>query len=96
MSNLQVDDLLFDEVNESKFGDHGITAEQVLDVLALPHVIERNRGGRSASHLLIGRDRGGRCLAVPIEATYDKQLWRPVTAWPCKPGEELKLRRHTR
>lgn len=84
---------LFDEDNEAKFDQHGLSIWNVQQTLELHHVIVRNRKGRRASHLVVGRDRGGRCIAIPVEPTYDPELWRPVTAWICKDAEEALLRR---
>lgn len=75
-----VDELRFDDDNEEKFWRHRLTPEQVPQILDRPHHVRRNRGGRRASHLLIGRDDQGRCRAVPIEPTEDRHAWRPVSA----------------
>lgn len=85
--------LLIDDDNEDKFGRHGVSVEQVLQVVEIGSIyrIKRNRGGRRASHLLVGRDRQGRCLAIPIEATNEPGVWRPVTAWRCKHSEAAWL-----
>lgn len=88
MPAITLDAFLFDEDNEAKFWHHGLTAEQVDQVLDHPHRIKRNRKERRASHLVIGRDRQGRCIAIPIEPTHDPDVWRPVTAWLCKPHEQ--------
>jgi hypothetical protein len=86
--------LLFvhERVNEEKFAAHGVTAFEVDQVLASDYVVIRNRKGRTGSHLLIGRSYGGRCITIPITPTDDPTIWRPVTAWPCKPAEERRLR----
>lgn len=86
-----VTDLVIDDENVEKFWAHGLTPEQVLSVLASPFTVKRNRRRRRASLLLIGRDEHGQCLAVPLERTAQAGTWRPVTAWPCKPGEWLGL-----
>lgn len=82
-----VADFAFDDDNIDKLWAHGVRPSDVLDVLESEYVIVPNRRNRQASHLLIGRDRAGRCLAIPIEPTYDDVVWRPVTAWLCKPRE---------
>jgi hypothetical protein len=48
----------------------------VLQLLDRVHTIKRNRKQRRATHLLIGRDRQGRCIAVPIEPTPYRTEWR--------------------
>lgn len=91
MSIPTIEAFIFDEVNEEKFAGHGIAADQVLQVLAHDYVTVRNRPGRRASYLVIGYDDQGRCLAVPITPTAEAGVWRPVTAWPCKDFEQLRL-----
>ena len=77
---------------ESKFWTHGIVREQVEAVLDRPWTVIRNRRGRAAPFVLIGRDEQSRCLAIPIAPTPDRLIWRPITAWRCKPSEAAKLR----
>lgn len=91
MSSPIIEGLAIDDDNESKFWVHGVTADEVLQVLDASHTIKKNRKDRRASHLIIGRDGQGRCLAVPVEPTRERTIWRPVTAWPCKPHEAAWL-----
>jgi uncharacterized DUF497 family protein len=88
-----VTDFLFDDENEDKIARHGLSAQRVLQVLDQEHILVPNRKSRRASHLLIGTDHGGACIAIPIEPTHDPTLWRPVTAWPCKDNEYARLQR---
>jgi hypothetical protein len=88
---MQVARLIVDDENEDKFWEHGIVPEEVLSVLEQPFLTKRNLKGMRASHLLIGRDIHGRCLAIPVEPTHDPLTWRPVTAWYCKQSEETQL-----
>lgn len=89
-----IDAFMIDEDNEAKFWQHGLAADDILQVIDGPHIIERNRKERRASHLVIGRDRAGVCIAVPVESTHDRRVWRPVTAWRCKESEQARLSRH--
>lgn len=75
-----------------KAARHGIILPQLYAVLDNRHVLTRNRKDRAASHVLIGRDDQGRCLAIPVAPTEDPLIWRPITAWYCKPSEAAKLR----
>jgi uncharacterized DUF497 family protein len=84
--------LVFDDENEDKIAAHGLVPEQVEQILDNPHIVVRNRKRRRAMYLVIGRDNGGRCIAVPVEPTNDPVTWRPVTAWPCKDHERSMLR----
>ena len=91
MSSPSIDAFAIDEENEDKFWSHGVTAAQVLQVLDAPHRIKRNRKARRGSHLVIGRDSQGRCIAIPVDPTSEREVWRPFTAWFCKPHELVWL-----
>lgn len=91
MSTVDVAAFDHDDENEDKFWNHGITPNQVDSLLDRPFTTLRNRSDRRASYLLIGRDFSGRCIAVPLEATHDRLIWRPVTARYCKDNEAARL-----
>ena len=84
-------EFLIDEDNEGKFAEHGLTRRQIVQVLDSSHLIVKNRRRRRASHMIVGRDHGGACIAIPIEPTHETTIWRPVTAWPCKASEYAEL-----
>jgi hypothetical protein len=88
---IQIRGFLFDEDNEEKLAAHGIRPRQVDQILDEEFLVASNRKARRAAYLVIGRDWGGMCIAVPIEPTRDPFVWRPVTAWPCKASEEARL-----
>ena len=75
-----------------KLWRHRIDPKQLYAVIAGRHIVTRNRPGRTAPYVLIGRDDQGRCLAIPVVPTDDPLIWRPITDWYCKPGEVAKLR----
>lgn len=87
MSSPLVLELLFDDRNIEEMTVHGVTPEQAEQVLDNGPRIGRNRRERAATHLMIGFDNGGACVAIPIEPAWEPGLWRPVTAWYCKPAE---------
>ena len=87
----RIDGFQYDDENEDKFADHGLSVRQVDQVLDDEYYVARNRKGRRGWYLVIGKDHGGRCIAVPIEPTHRQGWWRPVTAWPCKDYERAKL-----
>ncbi len=87
----RVADFAFDDENVDKMWEHGIRQEQVRQVLDNRPAIVVNRKGRRGLYIIIGRDNGGACLAVPIEPTPDVPVWRPNTARPCKESEEARL-----
>ena len=75
-----IEDFAFDEDNEEEIAAHGITPAEIFAVLDAPYAIKKNRRGRRASHMLIGRNHQDQCLAIPIEPTRERTVWRPVTA----------------
>jgi hypothetical protein len=92
MPQIEIEDLAITDAADDKFWSHGLTAKQVRSVLNRRWVAIRNRPERAAPYVLIGRDDQGRCLAIPIVATDDRRIWRPITAWRCKASEAAKLR----
>ena len=86
-----VEEFLIDDDNAEKFWRHGLSVEHVLQVLESRWRAKRNRKERRASQIIIGRDRSGQCIAIPIEPTFESGVWRPVTAWFCKPSERSWL-----
>ena len=88
---VQIQAFVFDERNDEKITEHGIRLEQVVQLLDGEFLVVPNRKARRAAYLVIGRDWGGTCIAVPIEPTHDPHIWRPVTAWPCKRSEANRL-----
>ncbi len=92
MPRIRIDDLRISERAESKFWTHGISRDQVYEMLQNERVVIENRTNRAAKHIMIGRDNNNRCIAVPVLPTDDPGVWRPITAWYCKSGEAAKLR----
>jgi hypothetical protein len=86
-----VAELFIPDPTIDKLWSHGIVPEQVHAVLARETVVVRNRSGRAAPFVLLGFDEQGRCLAIPIAPTHDRWVWRVITAWYCKAGEEARL-----
>lgn len=86
-SRSNVADFAMDDVNEDEIAKHGISRRQLFEVLNASHHVKKYRRGRRATYMVIGRDRQGQCIAIPIEPTPDRAIWRPVTAWFCKPHE---------
>lgn len=86
----------FDAQNAEKFAAHRLTDRQVNQLLANPFIAVPNRKSRRGSYLLVGTDDGGACIAVPIEPTAEPDVWRPITAWPCKDVERSYFERAKR
>ena len=91
MSSPVIEGFLFDDVNEAKIASHGLSARQVLQVLDNVHTVVPNRKRRRARYLVVGRDNGGSCVAIPVEPTHALYIWRPITAWPRKDRERTLL-----
>jgi uncharacterized DUF497 family protein len=87
----QVEGFDIDPENEEEFAGHGLTAKRVLQVLENPYVIISNKQARRASHMIIGQDNGRAFLTVPMEATSNPSIWRPVTAWSSSRHEVAKF-----
>lgn len=91
MSRPHIEAFLVDDENEGKFAAHGLSARQVVQVLDNIHIVIKNRKRRRGLYLIVGKDNGGACIAIPVEPTHEPTVWRPITAWPCKPGERTIL-----
>jgi len=86
----------FDDKNIEKFATHGLTDRQVDQILDNEFLVVPNRKTGRGSYLLLGTDNGGACIAAPVEPTTDPEVWRPITAWPCKDSEHSYLERAKR
>ena len=75
---LDVQELVFDPVNEAKLADHRVTIIEVLVILDPRFFV--NRRGRRASHVMVGPTMSDRVLVVPIE-DWGRGVWRPTTAF---------------
>lgn len=72
--------------------EHGITPEQLFSILERHDFrIFPNRGAGRAAHIMIGLDEHGMCIAIPMDETDEFGTWEVVTAYPCKPGEHVRL-----
>jgi hypothetical protein len=92
LARITILDLEFTAHAIDALNDWGIRPDDLYDLLTIRYVVKRNRKDRAASHILIGYDLQGRCLAAPITPTDDPVVWRVITVWPCKPSEAAKLR----
>lgn len=89
---IDVDGLLFDDLNEAKFARHRVTVGEVQEVYDNEPRFYRNGPGRRASHVMLGPTDSGTLLAVPIEEVGDG-VWRPVTAFKPRPEQAERFRR---
>jgi len=91
MADVLVEQFYWDDFNIDKVAQHSLRAEYVDEVLYGAYRVDENRASGRAPYLLIGRTEDGQCVAIPIEPTNDPAVWRPVTAWRCKPFEWARL-----
>lgn len=95
MPAVVIESLVFDEDNERVLARHGISPDQLLEVLEQPPALLRsNRAGSHATHKVIGRDKAGRCLTIAVAPTYRRRIWRPLAAWTCSDQEQEELSEH--
>lgn len=88
---IDVDALLFDDENERKFGQHGVSVAEVQEVYELSPRFYANLPGRRASHAMLGPTYRGRMILVPIES-LGNGVWRPVTAFQPRPEQAARYR----
>ncbi len=74
MARIEIARFLVSDAAAEKFWTHGISTDQVESVLDSRWVTTRNRAGRTAPYILLGRDSQGRCLAIPIVPTDDSLI----------------------
>lgn len=89
---IDVRGLYFDDENETKFGLHGVTVDEVQQVFDKWPRYYVNRPDRRATHVMVGPTRNGRMIVVPIERLDAEGLWRPVTAFEASPGQAARYR----
>jgi len=88
---LDVNELVFDALNEEKFAVRGISVVEILEVLDREPRFYVNRRGRRASHVIVGPTFDGRLLVVPIE-DWGRGTWRPVTAFESNAWQARRYR----
>jgi hypothetical protein len=77
---LDVQEVVFDPVNEAKLANHRVTIIEVLEILDLEPRFFANRRSRRASHVMVGPTMSGRILIVSIE-DWGRGVWRPTTGF---------------
>jgi hypothetical protein len=73
--------LILDRHNLAEMARHGVSADEVEQLLWNRNVVAANPRGEPGSVLLIGATNGGRLLTVPLARTDDPTTWRPATAF---------------
>lgn len=96
MAKHRVSALILDEHNLAEMARHGVSAAEVVQVIANRHVTAPNRRGEERSILLIGENDGGRVLTIPLAPTDDPTTWRPATAFDSSRHQRTVFRRRAR
>ena len=87
---VRIDDLQFDEWNESEMARHNVSEREVRQVLDGEPVFLPNKKGHAAPIVMLGMTYGGRLLTVPLGRTGVEGLWRPASAWDSSKGERAR------
>jgi uncharacterized DUF497 family protein len=96
MAKRRVSILVLDEHNLAEIARHGVSAAEVVQVIANRHITGPNRRGAPGSILLIGETDGGRLMTVPLTPTEDPTTWRPATAFEASRHQRTLFRRRAR
>ncbi len=70
---------VFDDHSEGELAEHGLTIEQVIQILEEKPKFFRQKNGRIRA---VGPDRSGRMLSVIFEDPTDRGSAYVVTGWP--------------
>ena len=81
-AEIDVVELEITDENAGHLARHGVTRENVLDVLRQAPRFFHNLADRGGSHVMIGPDSTGRFFYIAIRPTITQGRWRPVTGWP--------------
>ncbi|XVV09619.1 hypothetical protein ACQP2X_32845 [Actinoplanes sp. CA-131856] len=71
----------WDEQNLEHATRHGVSADEIDQVLTGGPEYNRNKKGRSGDLLATGLTRGGRAVVVVVEWRPADAVVRPITAW---------------
>lgn len=71
----------WDEGNEEHTTAHGVTVEEIEQVIANRALYWRNKRGRAADFLAFGETNGGRRVVVAVVWNAARRTVRPITAW---------------
>jgi hypothetical protein len=96
MATHRVSALILDQHNLAEMARHGVSAAEVVQVIANRHVTAPNPRGEAGGILLIGETDGGRLLTIPLASTDDPTTWRPATAFDASRHQRTVFRRRVR
>jgi uncharacterized DUF497 family protein len=88
---IRIAELEFDDYNEDKLSAHGVTAQEVVQLLENMFTVRLNKRSGIGERQLIGRTNGGRVLTVVLAPTAVADRWRPITGWDSTSSERRAL-----
>lgn len=71
----------WDDGNMTHATGHGVSMEEITQVIASGPTYRQNRRGRSADLLAFGLTDGGRAIVVAVAWDAATRTIRPITAW---------------
>jgi uncharacterized DUF497 family protein len=75
------DDIEWDDENRGHATRHGVTVDEITQVLLKEPTMRRNRKGRSGDYYAFGVTDGGRRIVVVVAWDPGRRVVRPITAW---------------
>lgn len=90
---IDVWDLLIDDTNADKMHEHGVSVRQAFQVVDERPRVLRNDAEDGAAFLLVGPDKSGTFVTLPIDPTPEYGTWRPRTGYPAKPSDVERYRK---
>lgn len=81
MPELDPLDIQWDDYNREHATGHGISTDEIDQVIINRPSYRKNKAGRSGDYLAVGATDGGRRVVVVVKWIADERLMRPITAW---------------
>jgi uncharacterized DUF497 family protein len=78
---ISIEELEWDDENMAHIEKHFVSPADVEAVRINSPLFFRNLPGRSATHVMIGRDGSGRVLYVALLSTGAAGVWKVISAW---------------
>ena len=84
---MEVRRLTWRRANVEKLATHGITQQEVLEVLQVDHWVVYVHPDYPDEVRIVGPTRSGRLITVALDPTDEPDRWRPITGWGATAGE---------
>lgn len=78
---MRIETVQFDEHNEHHATRHGVSAAEIVQVLANDPEVRRNRRDRTAGYLATGLTDGGTAVRIAFDHDGESGTARPLAAW---------------